>query len=643
MTEKEEPELVEPTNWVKTLEESFGDEQQPPEPWWRVALARVQAMARAALRRARNVMRPTWFARKPPAEHSDWLEERFFEIEEQPPEPRWRAGLARAKAAAWAALRPAGALAVLSLPFLLAGGIVWKMHTLEAEFDGMIGKSRSDAVTALVWANSRRFIPGRGDLYDKPENFVLAGTRSGRILVLPVEGRRGLLARLGLDSMVVDPRKPRGAVVGLHYTESQWNAFFARSGVEALWRDNRGVFTDDHPAPRGLAAIDGNNRVLVLADDDASQRVEEAAKIALKKDFAKRAPAERAKAIVVRALTGARVRLHQLNAQNPQDIDLSKPFGAATPIGVHAIPADASFLVLADNGQVAKIAMETSETTTSAATYAYNYGYRHPAPVVAFAAATGAGRGGRTLAATAASDGSIRLLAGSTRAPSRDPGAFPVDRFGPIAPDGLALSADGGVLMLRTQMGRVFARATDVDHAPWWQIELSPPKRVAWPWIAPARAEMAAQRPVADTPPLTKGGSANDPLSHVKFLGRPPPRIPATAAVLTPDGKNAVIAGEDGLIRLVAIDEPGKHRLRATIRGHGDVLTHLAVSPDGRYLASASLDGRLRVTDLVAAADWDGWPLFELPAEPEAPTSPDTPATASDAPQPPPPAKAKAN
>lgn len=559
-------------------------------------------------------------------------------------EPRWRAGLARAKAAAWAALRPAGALAVLSLPFLLAGGVVWKMHTLEAEFDGMIGKSRSDAVTALAWAHSRRFIPGRGDLYDQPENFVVAGTRSGRILVLPVEGRRGLLARLGLDSMVVDPRKPRGAVVGLHYTESQWNAFFARSGVEALWRGNGGVFTDDHPAPRGLAAIDGNNRVLVLADDDASQRVEEAAKIALKKDFAKRAPAERAKAIVVRALTGARVRLHQLNAQNPQDIDLSKPFGAATPIGVHAIPADNSFLVMADNGRVAKIAMETSETTTSAATYAYNYGYRHPAPVVAFAAATGAGRGGRTLAATAASDGSIRLLAGSTRAPSRDPGAFPVDRFGPIAPDGLALSADGGVLMLRTQMGRVFARATDVDRAPWWQIELSPPKRVAWPWIAPARAEMAAQRPaVADTPPLAKGGAANDPLSHVKFTGGPPPRIPAIAAVLTPDGKNAVIAGEDGLIRLVAIDEPGKHRLRATIRGHGDVLTHLAVSPDGRYLASASLDGRLRVTDLVAAADWDGWPLFELPAEPEAPTSPDTPATASDAPQPPPPAKAKAN
>jgi hypothetical protein len=387
-------------------------------------------------------------------------------------------------------LRPAGALAVLSLPFLLAGGVVWKMNALEAEFDGMIGKSPPDAVTALVWAHSRRFIPGRGDLYDQPENFVVAGTRSGRILVLPVEGRRGLLARLGLDSMVVDPRKPRGAVVGLHYTESQWNAFFARSGVEALWRDNRGVFTDDHPAPRGLAAIDKNNRVLVLADDDASQRVEQqptptsAAKMALKQDFAQRALAERTKlagAPNVRALPGARVRLHQLNAQNPQDIDLSKPFGAAMPIGVYAIPADTSFLVLADNGQVAKIAMETSETTTSAATYAYNYGYRHPAPVVAFVAATGAGRGGRTLAATAASDGSIRLLAGSTRAPSRDPGAFPVDRFGPIAPDGLELSADGGVLMLRTQMGRVFARATDVDRAPWWQIKLSPPKRVAWP------------------------------------------------------------------------------------------------------------------------------------------------------------------
>lgn len=70
-----------------------------------------------------------------------------------------------------------------------------------------------------------------------------------------------------------------------------------------------------------------------------------------------------------------------------------------------------------------------------------------------------------------------------------------------------------------------------------------------------------------------------------------------TWAALSPDAQTVAVAGSDGV--LVVFDVLGSRR--RVLLGHTDLIRHVAYSPDGKRLVSASLDRSLRLWDLDGA------------------------------------------
>ncbi len=65
---------------------------------------------------------------------------------------------------------------------------------------------------------------------------------------------------------------------------------------------------------------------------------------------------------------------------------------------------------------------------------------------------------------------------------------------------------------------------------------------------------------------------------------------------MTPDGKYALSASKDGALKrwdLISGEE------LATLQGHTDQITAVAVTPDGKYAVSASHDQTLKLWDLI--------------------------------------------
>jgi WD40 repeat protein len=67
------------------------------------------------------------------------------------------------------------------------------------------------------------------------------------------------------------------------------------------------------------------------------------------------------------------------------------------------------------------------------------------------------------------------------------------------------------------------------------------------------------------------------------------------AVAFTPDGRAIAIGGGDGTVRLW---DPAAEREIVMLRGHARDVVSLDISPDGRILAFADVDGHLSITDL---------------------------------------------
>jgi hypothetical protein len=106
-------------------------------------------------------------------------------------------------------------------------------------------------------------------------------------------------------------------------------------------------------------------------------------------------------------------------------------------------------------------------------------------------------------------------------------------------------------------------------------------------------------------------------------------RLSVTAAAMAKDGRSFVVATDDGLIRRKAFTgaSPGPERI---LRGHGDVVNLVSLSPGGTRILTASLDGRVIFTDLAQDDRLRVLPFYLWPSGPrETPAMPPIPAVQS--------------
>ncbi len=75
-----------------------------------------------------------------------------------------------------------------------------------------------------------------------------------------------------------------------------------------------------------------------------------------------------------------------------------------------------------------------------------------------------------------------------------------------------------------------------------------------------------------------------------------------TSLAFSPDGGTVAMSGEGGAGRIIRLADVATGKLKTELRGHLSDVSGLAFTPDGQALLSASLDGTLRVWDVVPRA-----------------------------------------
>lgn len=277
------------------------------------------------------------------------------------------------------------------------------------------------------------------------------------------------------------------------------------------------------------------------------------------------------------------------NEENASSADVSLPPEMGKPVDL--ISTQTSFFVVASDGWIGEFDKASLDRNgKSKASYEPTRTLRLSSPIVSIARSP-------DRVAFASSRGEITLEP-ETKAHPTD---FPIDRYGPIAQVALASPLGDFLLLALTREGQLFIN--DSHNYDWTLISI--PRLID--------SAVAGQR------------------TKVSRVARK-----LTAAALDLDGHYVLAADELGLVYVIALDEevgnPDKSpRLVAVIRGHAGPVTQLAISPNRQWLASASLDGRLRVTHLPTAIREANWPLHDLlapsPPPPLMPRPLDAPAS----------------
>jgi WD40 repeat protein len=120
---------------------------------------------------------------------------------------------------------------------------------------------------------------------------------------------------------------------------------------------------------------------------------------------------------------------------------------------------------------------------------------------------------------------------------------------------------------------------------------------ILWAVLAPTTgtAEPAIPRLDRQGDPLPAGALARFGTTRLRHGGT------VDAVALSPDGKTLASSGDDRLIRLW---DPASGKALGTLEGHAGAVRCLAFSPDGKALASGGADKLIRLWDMTAA----GWP-----------------------------------
>ena len=518
-------------------------------------------------------------------------------------------------------------IVALGLRLYLAGASRDLTAEIAALADG------SDRVTAIAWspAASATLLAGTslGRLYEvvgsgAPE--AIATEAKGPIVTIyptPVSNDGGIAAR----------------VVWLDPTEESGTPFRA----------------EDKPTIAGLAALLGSE--LLPVDDTASPPSAGVSTTASKKaPPAKSAQAQQATNLPDRASISIDARsadgiVSAVGSASQLDLAATGRPQAVTLVGyrdgsmrVVSAPDRASVWVLRANADATAAVAARPTTDRSVVAIATRPGPQFPIGTVAFAWATANGDIRAVRISASGITPRIQRIEMAADAPTTGESAgVAVSQPVPIHPgkDALALSRDGGVLMIHGRDGIALAQLGDAPTGDVARIlhrylpaELARPVQLASGDVIRLQQALSArgfdpgpmdgmvgattQRALANFKAASALGDAQALCSLLLAC----PQLRISAAALAPTGEAFAIAGNDGVTRIVTLpkdlrDLPRAEPLR--IRGHAEVISSLAFSSDGRHLASLGVDGRLHITDIPRARQIAGLPLHDLPSGPEAP------------------------
>ncbi|MFJ8332894.1 XRE family transcriptional regulator [Streptomyces sp. NPDC094437] len=190
----------------------------------------------------------------------------------------------------------------------------------------------------------------------------------------------------------------------------------------------------------------------------------------------------------------------------------------------------------------------------------------------------------RTLA-TARGDHAVRLWHAARRCRAT-PAVTPAGVLTGEAerPDSLAFTPDGHILAVGGTHGIALWTLADPIPAPGGGER--EPCDAPRPRAAGTAPGTAAAPPAPSTPstPVTR---------------TPVTTLPVRVLALSPDGRTLASAGNDQAVRLWDVEGPGAPRPSAKLTGHTDTVLALDFSPDGRTLASGASDTRVRLWDLT--------------------------------------------